>query len=794
MSNYNFKTLNDKEFEILIRDLLSAEMQIEFQNFKSGKDKGIDLRYSTTIDNKIIVQVKHYANSEFAQLKFQLKNSELSKIKKLKPKRYIVATSLELNPSESQEIKEILYPYVKSINDIYWNQRINTMLSKFKDIERNHFKLWFSSSSILTNILNHSSYLKSTYLATELENKISHYVKTEFHDKATAILKTQKILLVTGAPGVGKTTLAQMIILDFINNGYEHLVIEDKISEAENLLSPDENKKQIIYFDDFLGSNIYEILNPRNKENSLIRFISRVRANPNKYLILTTRTTILNQALSAYEKLRYNKLHEESNFEIYLNEYSLLQKAKILYNHIYFGNLDEKYRDYIFQDKSYFKIIEHDSYNPRLIEFFTNKVHLNNVSPENYLNFIMTNLDNPEEIWRSSYENQMDDKERFLLISLFTLRGESSKSILEQAYNARVENEVENFGYKIKHNSFNESLRNLEGSYLKTSYDGKQKTTIISFINPSISDFLINYLKVSNIEKIRLIQGIVFIDQIINIFHPNREDYLNFNKDEGRKYYKSLLKNEEKLREFEDSKRFDLKYLNTLLILFRGVVEKKVIIRLFKNLRLEDIHYSNIDDFLNVFERISYISELNHIILDNWNSIILDLYNSAGDEYRYNRIVDLFDDYSQSYEDFINENNAEVSEILIDYLSETIEQIIVDNITEYEYSPNTEYVQVGHEEYYEETTGFTLDDDIDYIIMDELDIFKDMGFLSKGPYISSSDLRIDSSDLASRLEESYLEYQISSADNYYDDRPRGTNSSTSDSYSDIDRINDLFSD
>ena len=307
MNNYDFKTLNDKEFEILIRDLLSAEMNIEFQSFKSGKDKGIDLRYSTTIDNKIIVQVKHYANSSFSQLKYTLKNSELPKIKKLKPERYIVATSLELKPSESEEIKEILSPFVKSINDIFWNQRINALLSKFNEIEKKHFKLWFSSSSILMRLLNNSSYLKATYLKTELENKISHYVKSNFHDTATEILKSQKVLLITGAPGVGKTTLAQMIIFDFIKNGYEYLIIEDKINEAENLLSIDENKKQIIYFDDFLGSNVYEILNPRNNQNSLIRFINRIRVNPNKLLILTTRTTILNQAISSYEKLRYNK-------------------------------------------------------------------------------------------------------------------------------------------------------------------------------------------------------------------------------------------------------------------------------------------------------------------------------------------------------------------------------------------------------------------------------------------------------------------------------------------------------
>jgi energy-coupling factor transporter ATP-binding protein EcfA2 len=791
MSNYNFKTLNDKEFEILIRDLLSAEMKIEFQNFKSGKDKGIDLRYSSTIDNKIIVQVKHYANSSFAQLKSTLKNSELPKIKKLKPDRYIVATSLELTPSEAEKIKEILSPFVNSINDIYWNQRINSMLSKFKDIERNHFKLWFSSSSILSNLLNNSSYLKSAYLEAELENKISHYVKTEFHNKATEVLKSQKILLITGAPGVGKTTLAQMIILDFINNGYEHLVIEDKINEAENLLSPDENKKQIIYFDDFLGSTIYEILNPRNNENSLIRFISRIRANPNKFLILTTRTTILNQALSAYEKFRYRKFHEESKFEIYLNKYSLYHKAEILYNHIYFGNLNEEYRNYIFEDKNYLKIIKHDNYNPRLIEFFTNKVHLNKITPENYLNFILNNLGNPDEIWRNSYENQIDNEERFLLNSLFTLRGEAPLVLLEQVYNARVENELENFGHIVKNDSFNKSIKNLEGSYLKSSYDGENKITTIYFVNPSISDFLMNYLKKSSFEKLRLFQGMVLIEQVLNIFHPNLEGYLNFNKTEGAKYYKTLLKNEDKFRELVNPEKFDLEFLKLILSLFYGIIENKVIIRLFKKLNLENIHSSNIDYFIFILERVSHIIELKDLIIADWSSMILNLYYWADDESRYNRIVCLFDDYSQSYEDFINEsdNNESVSELLINYLSETIEQTIIDNITEYEFEQKIEYNQVGWQEYIEETYGFELKDDIETIIEDVFSNYENMVFLSSGPYITSSDLNFDTSDLVSRMEEGYLEDQISSAENYYDD-----SSYSSDSYSDIDRVNDLFSD
>ena len=66
MGQYNFSTLNDKELEELSRDLLSRELSIPFQSFKVGKDKGIDLRYSSiSSENEIIAQVKHYLNSGY---------------------------------------------------------------------------------------------------------------------------------------------------------------------------------------------------------------------------------------------------------------------------------------------------------------------------------------------------------------------------------------------------------------------------------------------------------------------------------------------------------------------------------------------------------------------------------------------------------------------------------------------------------------------------------------------------------------------------------------------------------
>ena len=94
MNNYDFSTLNDKEFEELTKDLLNSELKLDLRSFPRGRDKGIDLRKSTDLNkNYIVVQVKHFINSKYSLLKTKLFNEELEKVKKLNPDRYLIATS-----------------------------------------------------------------------------------------------------------------------------------------------------------------------------------------------------------------------------------------------------------------------------------------------------------------------------------------------------------------------------------------------------------------------------------------------------------------------------------------------------------------------------------------------------------------------------------------------------------------------------------------------------------------------------------------------------------------------------
>ena len=80
MTNYTFNTLNDNDFELLALDLLQYELNVRFQDFTTGKDSGIDLRYATIEnENDIIVQVKHWLKSGYRKLFNHLKKSELLK-------------------------------------------------------------------------------------------------------------------------------------------------------------------------------------------------------------------------------------------------------------------------------------------------------------------------------------------------------------------------------------------------------------------------------------------------------------------------------------------------------------------------------------------------------------------------------------------------------------------------------------------------------------------------------------------------------------------------------------------
>lgn len=662
MSQYNFSTLNDKELEVLVRDLLTKEFSIPFQSFKTGKDKGIDLRYSTTSsENKIIVQVKHYLKSGYSQLLYVLKNDEKDKVQKLNPERYILVTSIGLSPTDKEKIKDALNPYILSTNDIFGADDLNGLIAKYESIEKKHFKLWFSNVNIIQKIVTNGIDGRSSFIEEKIKKNTGIYVVNQAYEKAIDILRNQKILLITGIPGVGKTTLANLITYRLLSNDFRLVYIDEKVREAEDMFDNDVNVKQLFYFDDFLGSNYLEIVNSRNTDKSIVNFIERVKSTKNKYLILTTRSTILNQARSTHEKLSRANL-DSLKYEIEIKAYSDYDKAKILYNHLYFNDLDFEFINEIFKNKNYWRIIEHDNYNPRLIEYFTKEQNISHLKTNEYFDFIISNLDNPEEIWDSALRNQLNTSEKYFLFTLLSLGRRTSKGNLEKAFDSKIEYEVINHGFTREVNIFNISLRNLMDGYItNTVLHHRWSNNYIDFINPSLRDYLISFFNTNNSEKWRLIESFIFVEQFLLIF-STRDVAKN----------KIIIENNEIRKFLEIAYSKDLVSIysgNTGSVRLRliGLIDSfrinhnddlidKLIINCLNEIEWRKLDFFFLNDILPVIEKDDLNSSLYEYFKTNWDIIIEKFFEIANTDNDLERIKNIFEKVEIDYKDYKNED------------------------------------------------------------------------------------------------------------------------------------------
>ena len=72
------------------------------------------------------------------------------------------------------------------------------------------------------------------------------------------------------------------------------------------------------------------------------------------------------------------------------------------------SELSEFFED--LEDKKYIKIVKHDNYNPRIIEFVTNKRQYETFDSSKYSEFIFQCLNNPEQIWKNEYERRLNKR------------------------------------------------------------------------------------------------------------------------------------------------------------------------------------------------------------------------------------------------------------------------------------------------------------------------------------------------------------------------------------------------
>lgn len=364
--------------------------------------------------------------------------------------------------------------------------------------------------------------------------------------------------------------------------------MEESISEAENLFVEEEKKKIIFYYDDFLGSNLYDALNDK-KDSHIVKFINRVQKDSTKKFILTSRTNLLNMGVSQSPQFK-NKNIKENEFLLEVKSLSELDKAKILYNHIYFSNLNKDYVDELYKDKKYKIIINHRNFNPRLIEFPTDITRLKDIKPVQYWEHFKKTLENPTDVWSDYFQNQSDEYMRCLVFLTAFNGGSISGGILKEAYeNIKNLRQIKNATHFDV--SFNAVIKNTIKSLLNRTNDREEIT--YTLFNPSLADFISHtYFDESNL----------LIEIFKSLKTPESLDYIKTLTNNGKlspkivaKILSVLFKDifDEKLRENNFDYLLSLSYIKWNDNNFRAQIVgllKKIIEPKLENIKIKKVY------------------------------------------------------------------------------------------------------------------------------------------------------------------------------------------------------------
>ena len=482
--NYDFGNLSPIEFEALIADLMSAELGVHFETFSEGADGGIDARYSTAKGN-LILQAKHYKGSTWSDLKSSA-TKESPKIRALKPIKYYFVTSQKLTPTRKDDLKKHLNHSSVTVSNILGRAELNALLQKHDDVERRNIKLWLSSTSVLQRLLNNDIAVFTEATKVGIERILKVFVANPSLPKAAKILEKQHCLIVSGPPGVGKTTLAQVLAAEYCEDGWE-LVAISSIEEGNRAFHPE--KRQVFIFDDFLGKIKLDDQSLAKDDAKITTFMKLVSGRDTKRFILTTRKYILQSARTVSEALDDDHV-ELTEMVLDLSVYTREIKARILYNHLYHSSLKGNAIDALLKGNTVTRIVDHPHYMPRIVEWMTDHLQFRDAKPSEYPKSFLQALDNPEKIWKKPFNNHISSEARVLLFCMYFSRPEGiyGSGITLAKLHLFFKRALVAFDIKgdssVREVTFEDTLREIKSSFIVLQ-GGK-----VNFINPSVQDFL----------------------------------------------------------------------------------------------------------------------------------------------------------------------------------------------------------------------------------------------------------------------------------------------------------------
>lgn len=450
---YRLNTLGWYNFEMLVQTLLKAIIGPGVTSFGGTKDGGRDATFEgeapfpskeTRWKGKWIFQVK-YSGEETGNERDEGKwtpgtfKREIETIRKLRrewPDNYVFIVNVRLTATIRSKLRDLISNAgfkgnfhcidgheVCEFLDIYPKiRRAFPQLIGLADIER---------------ILNRDLYTRSEAFVSQWKVRLSKFVSVNQYFKALELIRRHHFVVLDGPPEAGKSFIGAAITLAYASEGFEIFSIQ---SPHEIFQVYNARQKQLYFADDAVGTIQFDPTLGNYWSRELPNILYKL--DRKHKLIWTARSYILQEAV-AETKLREHIDDFPGVYDVLIEigDFTLLEKALILYNHVKNSKVSEEARELI-KERAQF-ICTHPNYTPerirQLVEFVLSQIEeeLTSTEKQRWLEEIDRFLKNPSERFQKAYE-KLGSSEKTMLLTILDLGTRVEENKLKKEYEKRV--------------------------------------------------------------------------------------------------------------------------------------------------------------------------------------------------------------------------------------------------------------------------------------------------------------------------------------------------------------------